>query len=81
LSGDHPGDVLTGQRGIQQYRTVESYISALNFVIETQLAHVLAFEPTEKRADALVARARKASVLEASGELTLAIRGDNWRHT
>lgn len=38
-----------------------AHVSALTSVVQTLLAHVLALEPTQKAADALVARLRRAS--------------------
>lgn len=38
-----------------------AHVSALTSVVQTLLAHVLALEPTQEAADALVARLRRAS--------------------
>jgi hypothetical protein len=44
-----------------EYTPTGAHVSALTSVMQTLLAHVLALEPTQEAADALVARLRRAS--------------------
>jgi hypothetical protein len=44
-----------------EYTPNAAHVSALTLVVQTLLAHVLALEPTQEAADALVARLRRAS--------------------
>ena len=44
-----------------EYTPNAAHVSALTSVVETLLAHVLALEPTQEAADALVVRLRRAS--------------------
>jgi len=44
-----------------EYTPNAAHVSALTSVVQTLLAHVLALEPTQEAADALVARLRRAS--------------------
>jgi hypothetical protein len=44
-----------------EYGTTGAHVSALTFVVETLLAQVIALQPTQDAADALVARLRAAS--------------------
>jgi hypothetical protein len=46
-----------------EYTPNAAHVSALTSVVQTLLAHVLALEPTQEAADALVARLRRASRL------------------
>jgi hypothetical protein len=46
---------------LNEYTPTGAHVSALTSVVKTLLAHVLALEPTQEAADALVARLRRAS--------------------
>jgi hypothetical protein len=51
----------SGMQQSDEYTPNGAHVSALTSVVQTLLAHVLALEPTQEAADALVARLRRAS--------------------